>query len=235
MAKSGIVYSAGSGGKLGDVLTWHDLEELRVWIHSRVQNGGRDEIALEVQVVGTKPLAPSEEEKRVRLKLATIRVTSSDDLGIKSLMLRTLPTGKLLDQHAQLIGNEMNRGHSDKRKVEIVKGVQGRGVQGTPIYRWDTTQDLEREGAKSKDAIIIAKVYVMQQASGTKRLAKRTAELLQVDVSVVHLALQIARRNGWLTSKGSGISGGDLTPEGEKNFVAAHGEERLSRIMRTGR
>lgn len=235
MAKSGIVFGTGSGGKLGDVITWHDLEELRVWIHSRAQGSGRNEIALEIQVVGLKPLAPSEEEKRVRLKLASIRAGRSDNLGIKSLMLRTLPTGKLLDEHAQLVGNEVNQGKSSKRKVELVKENQGRTFRELPSLRWDTKEELEREGAKSKDAIMIAKVYVMQQASGTKRLAKRTADLLQVDVSLVHLAVQIARRNGWLTSKGSGVSGGDLTPEGEKMFTSAHGAERLSRIMNTGR
>lgn len=234
MAKSGIVYGTGSGGKLSDVITWHDLEELRVWIHSRAHGFGRSEIALEIQVVGLGSPPPSEEEKKVRLKLATIRTSRNVDHGIKSLILRTLPTGKLLDEHAQLVGNEVNQGRSGKKKVEIVKANQSRSFRELPILRWDTREELESEGAKSKDAIIIAKAYVMQQASGTKRLAKRTAELLQVDVAIVHLALQISRRNGWLTSKGSGVSGGDLTPEGEKKFLAAGGEKILWRFMQMG-
>jgi hypothetical protein len=90
------------------------------------------------------------------------------------------------------------------------------------------------QGKKSKDAIVIAKVYEMLQSSGNRKLSARTADLLGLEVSVVHTAVQVARRNGWLTSNGSGVSGGVLTKKGEEMFIAAHGPVRLARIMNSG-
>ena len=101
-------------------------------------------------------------------------------------------------------------------------------------YIWDSSEEIIQEGKKSKDAIIIAKVYEMLQSSGTRKLSARTADLLGLEVSVVHTAVQVARRNGWLTSNGSGVSGGELTEEGEKVFAAAQGPIRLAKIMNTG-
>jgi hypothetical protein len=71
----------------------------------------------------------------------------------------------------------------------------------------------------------------MLQSSGTRKLSSRTAELLGLDVSVVHTAVQVARRNGWLTSNGAGFSGGFLTDLGHEMFLAVRGPERLERIM----
>ena len=55
--------------------------------------------------------------------------------------------------------------------------------------------------------------------------------LLGLDVSIVHTAVQVARRNGWLTSNGVGLSGGVLTEKGNEVFLAAKGPERLARLM----
>jgi hypothetical protein len=74
----------------------------------------------------------------------------------------------------------------------------------------------------------------MLQSSGNRKLSARTADLLGLEVSVVHTAVQVARRNGWLTSNGSGVSGGVLTEEGEEMFITAHGPVRLARIMNSG-
>ena len=74
----------------------------------------------------------------------------------------------------------------------------------------------------------------MLQSSGTRKLSARTADLLGLEVSVVHTAVQVARRNGWLTSNGSGVSGGVLTEVGQEMFIAAQGPMRLARIMNSG-
>jgi hypothetical protein len=46
--------------------------------------------------------------------------------------------------------------------------------------------------------------------------------------------VQVARRNGWLTSNGAGLSGGVLTEEGEKLFRLANGPARVANIMNSG-
>jgi hypothetical protein len=232
MAKSGIIYKGGSRAGLGDVITWHDQDELRVWIHSREGFHGRYEVGIEIQVIGPDTRQPSEEEKRARLKLATLKQNSESTDGLRALTMRTLPTGALMAEHSQMVGNVVNQNlSSSTKRVELVEEVTSKNINNKVVFRWDTAEELKQEGAKSADTILIAKIYEIQQAGGTKRLALRTAELLGVDVSVVHVAVQIARRHGWLTSRGTGLAGGTLTEEGKKKFNSVRGSERLARIM----
>ncbi len=58
------------------------------------------------------------------------------------------------------------------------------------------------------------------------RAVQRTAEILNVDSSLVTMALRIARRNKWLTSSGAGKSGGELTTSGEVMFNFENGAQR---------
>jgi hypothetical protein len=146
-----------------------------------------------------------------------------------------LPSGQLLDEHSEIVSRLINeKTISKSAKVKLVEEVSSKTVDLKNVYRWDSSEEIVQEGKKSKDAIIIAKVYEMLQSSGSRKLSARTAELLGLDVSVVHTAVQVARRNGWLTSNGSGVSGGIFTDEGERVFLAAQGPMRLARIMSTG-
>ena len=86
--------------------------------------------------------------------------------------------------------------------------------------------------AKGTDAIVIAKVYAEQSESGHKRPAKKVAELLNLETSIVYVAVRVARKNGWLTSQGSGSSGGSLTDEGQRMFVAVNGKQLLKDYLR---
>lgn len=232
---AGYVYSGGSGERLSDVLTWHDLEGNRIWIHSKATDSGREILSMEIQVVGLSALKPSKEEESLRLKLCARHQVPRTLNSLSSRTFRTLPSGQVLDEHSEIISRLLSeKSNSKNRSISLVEEVSSKTVDLGQSLRWDSSEEMSQAGKKSKDSILIAKVYVTLQSSGTRKLSSRTAELLGLDVSVVHTAVQVARRNGWLTSNGSGISGGVLTSDGEKAFIAAKGPERLARIMNTG-
>lgn len=232
---AGYVFSGGSNERVADVLTWHDNEGNRIWIHSKATDKGREILSIEVQVVGPRAIKPSREEETLRLKLCTKRQVPTTSESVNSRTFRTLPSGQLLDEHSEIVSRLINEKNDSKGKnVQLIEEVSSRTVDLNYIYRWDSSEEIVQEGKKSKDAIIIAKVYEMLQSSGTRKLSARTAELLGLDVSVVHTAVQVARRNGWLTSNGSGVSGGVFTEEGEIAFLLARGPMRLEKIMNTG-
>ena len=81
-------------------------------------------------------------------------------------------------------------------------------------------------GANGADAILIAKIYADLCVVSNNRAVQRTAEILNVDSSLVTMALRIARRNKWLTSSGAGKSGGELTTSGEVMFNFENGAQR---------
>jgi hypothetical protein len=232
---AGYVFSGGSSERLTDVLTWHDHEGNRIWIHSKAMDKGREILSIEVQVVGSRALKPSKEEESLRLKLCTKRQIPPTTESVNSKTFRTLPSGQLLDEHSEIVSRLINdKSNSKNKSVQLIEEVSSKTVDLGTIYRWDSSDEIVQEGKKSKDAIIIAKVYEMLQSSGTRKLSARTADLLGLEVSVVHTAVQVARRNGWLTSNGSGVSGGVLTEEGQEMFIAAQGPMRLARIMNSG-
>jgi len=232
---AGYVFSGGSTERVADVLTWHDCEGNRIWIHSKATDKGREILSIEVQVVGLSAIKPSREEEDLRLRLCTRRQVPTTSERVNSRTFRTLPSGQLLDEHSEIVSRLINeKTISKSAKVKLVEEVSSKTVDLKNVYRWDSSEEIVQEGKKSKDAIIIAKVYEMLQSSGSRKLSARTAELLGLDVSVVHTAVQVARRNGWLTSNGSGVSGGIFTDEGERVFLAAQGPMRLARIMSTG-
>lgn len=232
MSKVGYVFSGTTSGQLIDVLTWHDQGELRVWVHSKASSGGRETVAIEVQRIDNNSPKPSKEEVTLRLKLCIRRLLPKEVNGFKATMFRTLPTGLVLDEHAEVVSQLLSEITGAKnQKISLVEEVISKTVDLRKVVVWDTSEEIKREGGKSKDAILIAKVYAMLQASGTRKLSSRTAELLNMDVSLVHTAVQVARRNGWLTSNGPGIAGGTLTESGLKMFKSSYGEEKLKIIM----
>jgi hypothetical protein len=232
---AGYVYSGGSSEHLSDVLTWHDHDGARIWIHSKATEKGRETLSIEVQSIGSFALKPSKEEEAIRLKLCARRQTLKTSESINSKTFRTLPSGQLLDEHSEIVSRLINEKSTSKKKnVQLIEEVSSKTVDLERIYRWDSSDEIVQEGKKSKDAIVIAKVYEMLQSSGSRKLSLRTAELLGLELSVVHTAVQVARRNGWLTSNGSGVSGGVLTKEGQKMFISVNGPIRLKNIMNSG-
>jgi hypothetical protein len=230
---AGYVVSGWKGERLTDVLTWHDHEGNRIWIHSKAIENGRAILSIEVQVLGTRALKPSKEEESLRLKLCARRQLPNESESVNSKTFRTLPSGQLLDEHSEIVSRLITHSSSDweKKTLQLLEEFTSKTVNLARTYSWDSSDEIIREGKKSGDAILIARVYEMLQSSGTRKLSSRTADLLGLDVSVVHTAVQVARRNGWLTSNGAGFSGGFLTDLGHEMFLAVRGPERLERIM----
>ena len=73
MNNLGYVYTSGDPERLGDVLTWHDQGEFRVWVHSKAVLSGREIVSVEVQAIDDNALKPSKEEQSLRLRLCAKR------------------------------------------------------------------------------------------------------------------------------------------------------------------
>ena len=233
MNNLGYIHSGGDSERLGDVLTWHDQGEFRVWVHSKAVRSGREIVSVEVQVIDGKSLKPSKEEQSLRLRLCAQRPTPNGTSIFKATTFRTLQTGQLLDEHSSLVSRILNEPSKSRNRIQIVNEITSKSIDLRRAFVWDSSDEMVTQGKKSKDAIIIAKVYENLQSSGSRKLSARTAELLGLEVSTVHTAVQVARRNGWLTSNGVGLSGGVLTEKGNEMFLAVRGPERLARIMNT--
>ena len=232
MNNSGYIYSGGDPRRVNDVLTWHDQENLRIWVHSRVISTSREIISVEFQVDDGKHPKPSKVEQTLRLRLAANRPAPIRRPTINATTFRTLQTGQMLDEHSSIVARIITQPSNSNKKIQIVEDVTSTAMDLRNNVVWDSSEGMISEGKKSKDAIIIAKIYEMLQSSGKRKLSARTAELLGLEVSTVHTAVQVARRNGWLTSNGVGLPGGFLTEKGNELFLAVRGPERLARIMK---
>lgn len=224
--QSGIVFAGGSKSQLKDVLTWHDGQGRRVWLHSRqVSESARMYLSLSVQTFSDKLPKVSEEEKRSRMKLAAMHEYQSG-AEISATSMREIAIGQIIQIHSRLVMSELINQSMDK-KIQLVSDIQSR-ITVDRVFRLDSAEEM---GADGKDAILIAKVYCQQSESGGRNLAKSTAEMLGIETSLVHTALRIARRNKWLTSLGAGKAGGELTELGAKKYREFKGPERLSQIL----
>lgn len=224
--ESGIVFAGGSKTQLKDVLTWHDGQGRRVWLHSRqVSESARVYLSLSVQTFSDKLPKVSEEEKRSRMKLAAMHEYQSG-AEITATSMREIAIGQIIQIHSRLVMSQMINQSMDK-KIQLVSDIQSR-ITVDRVFRLDSAEEM---GADGKDAILIAKVYCQQSESGGRNLAKSTAEMLGIETSLVHTALRIARRNKWLTSLGAGKAGGELTELGAKKYREFKGPERLSQIL----
>jgi len=229
--ESGIVFAGGSKTQLKDVLTWHDSQGRRIWLHSRqTSESARTYISLSVQTFSNKLPKVSDEEKRTRMKLAAMHEYQSGT-GISATSMREIATGEIIQIHSRLLMSEMINQSMDK-KIQLVSEIQSRTTSSHRFFKFDTAEEM---GADGKDAILIAKLYCQQSESGGRNSAKSTAEMLGIETSLVHTALRIARRNKWLTSLGAGKAGGELTELGTKKFREFKGPERLSLILSTER
>lgn len=228
---SGIVFSGVSKSRFVDVLTWHDISTCRVWIHSRqVDQNSRRYISFEVQTFSKSLPRVSEEERRLRMKLAAMHEYQQGS-EISATLMRNVSTGELLESHSSLLLSELLDKLGEK-KIRLVSDIQSRAVDSNKKFYLDSAEEM---GADGKDAILIAKLYCQQSESGGRNLAKQVAELLDVEPALVHTALRIARRNKWLTSLGAGKAGGVLTKLGERKFVEFEGPARMAHLLSAGR
>ena len=101
----GIFYSRSTKGVPKDIITWHDKLPIRIFIHSQEnEDTSRTVLSITTQLVGEKPLKPSEEEKSLRLKLAKLGAVAIDE-SLNSAQMRNTAFGLLLEQHSLLISS----------------------------------------------------------------------------------------------------------------------------------
>ncbi len=234
---SGLVYLNGSSGIPKDVLTWHLSGNYRIWLHARIFDGsGYRPVSVEVEWVGNQFSEDSitEMDLRLRLELATSKRTAGSLPDFQSSLFREIPIGKIIEEHASIISSQkMNAWDEPRGRVNIVSHFTSKVFSEKEINKLIVPSNHSSTlRAKSTDAIVIAKVYAEQSESGHKRPAKKVAELLNLETSIVYVAVRIARKNGWLTSQGSGSSGGSLTDEGQRMFVAVNGKQLLKDYLR---
>ena len=138
--ESGIVFAGGSKSQLKDVLTWHDGQGRRVWLHSRqTLESGRVYISLSVQTFSSKLPKVSEEEKRLRMKLAAMH---EYQLGaeISATSMREIATGEIIQTHSRLVMSEMINQRMD-RKIQLVSEIQSRTTSAHRLFLLDTAEE----------------------------------------------------------------------------------------------
>ena len=229
--KAGIFYSKASKSMPSDLITWHDRLPLRIFIHSReMSDGSRSIISLTSQFVGQKPVKVSEEEKNLRIKLAA-HAPSVENKGVTSLQMRNLPIGQILEEHSEMIASNLQRiGKNQNPEISLVTQIQSVSKERLKLNKIDTPSEIAQLGANSGDAILISMIYALMYSTGPSKVAKRTADFMQIDLETVRTAVRIARRNEWLTSEGHGKSGGFLTEKGVKTFLQFNGPYRLNKL-----
>lgn len=124
MNNLGYVYTSGDPARLGDVLTWHDQGEFRVWVHSKAVHSGREIVSVEVQAIDENALNPSKEEQSLRLRLCAKRSVPKRVGVFKATTFRTLQTGQLLDEHSSLVSRIINQPLRAKIEFKLSKKLQ---------------------------------------------------------------------------------------------------------------
>ena len=213
-----------------DFLTWHDLLPYRIWVHSRMSGSGYKPLAVELQWLGEASTEIGDEEKSTRLKLAVLR--NGDVVGseLGPSTFRGIQLGKVLEAHASLVSaQKLDRLQHAERPIQLVKDHDSETYETFNLFL-DGTHRMEKAkssnveiGANLRDALVIAYVYAEQSASGSKRPASLTAKLLNIEPSLVYVAVRVARKKGWLSESTSGTSGGHMTNEGLKEFARISG------------
>ena len=236
--QAGVAYDVVGSDVPENILTWHDNLPFRIWVHARKSEIGHKPVSIDFQWIGKGkeiPM-PSEEETVIRLQLAKL-IFGASKQNLQASSFRGIPMGHVLDVHASLMADYKfgDKGISEK-KVNLVKDFEHKGFTEAWLEMHlagakKSRPDNKELRASAEDSLVISMVYSQQSASGTKRPAKRTAELLGITPDLVYVALRIARKNGWLTSFGTGNSGGVLTELGLKRFKDINGEALLKKHL----
>jgi len=222
--KSGLVRTHQSLENALEYLTWHDIAPYRYWLGSkRGKNRGLNAVSLEIQFVGDNPKPVSETESKLRARIASLSMPSSSNLkSLNSIEIRQIPWGDLIASHSTMLSEGIR---SDQSQVKNIK---------SKVRRSSEPQDRDNmriTGANNRDSILIAKVYADLCFISPVMVAQRTADALGIKKELVTMALRIARRNKWLTSLGTGKSGGVLTELGKSEFSLSNGNYRENILL----
>lgn len=235
---SGVVYRRSGTSKMPrDVITWQDLMDVRIWIHSRETENGYRPVSLEIQTRSSKrnPDGVDPMEAKARVALAAVIPADLRETRISHSQMRQLPIGHIMQTNSILIATEQARALStDNRKLKLVHNEeeQYRTLDIAITKKGKKVSSLTSEiRANKADSILIAYIYMQLAATGNKKAASNTAQMLDIDSKFVYTALRNARKYGWLTTAGIGSSGGELTPMGKKEFDKI-GKERYEEIIK---
>jgi hypothetical protein len=216
---------------LGHVLTWHDVKikeqgNFRIWVHSLSRSKTRrDFFSLEVQRHGTVFSPVEQTEADARISLAEIVLNWPSEGSMKSSLLRQLPSGQVLEDHARQIDQYLMSFLETSGNVIDFKEASGR-AKGVKPSKYE-----KAFRSTGKDSIILAKLYALRsESAGSSRVGKRICEDLGIESSVLYTAIRIARAKGWLTEGRKGIAGGTMTALGEEYFLENDGPARLEKI-----
>jgi hypothetical protein len=235
---SGVLYKkAGAGRMPRDFITWQDLYEFRIWIHSRETSQGYKPVSLEVQLLGNhrskKGVEPA--EAQARANLASLVNVDTENARIGHADLRGLPMGRLLEMNSILVSSEQARAlQGNERKLKLVEHEKEEFRKlYIPVPQKSASRGFNPEIRASKeDSILIAFIYAQLSSTGNKRAARHTAEMLNIDPKFVYTAVRNARKKSWLTSEGLGSAGGELTNEGIEEFERSGGRQRYEEFLR---
>jgi hypothetical protein len=253
----GVIWDL-SKGYPAHVVTWHEMSipklgNIRVWIHSKglVANKensyGKNNRArvtfsfgsIEIQIQGETFTPISENEKRLRLELASC--APAQTIGsVKSSNFRFIPVGQLEIDHMQCIkacydndkfevGNGIRLVKSDKTPTLVFKG--GKIAQTKLESKFESTIKTKFRSTQPY-AIAIAKLYSDLSRIGNQKVIKQISIETGLPSENIYTALRVARGQGWLTSNGVGKAGGTLSAEGLDAFKRLDGEQVLGELLR---
>lgn len=214
----------------GWILSWQNVtlqsnKHYRIWIGSKKVNGavqGFREITIQSFREGYVDIL--DEEVRARLLLLKINeLDTGDDIEevtLTSDLFRNLRIGEILQTHSRAIASALSEDSNkgENNKIRLYKPAISR-YSYLKFPEGVLPENVKVEiNYNSKNAILLAKIYCRLAETGETRLAKRTASLLGVEVALVHSAVKIARKRGWMTSAQQGKAGGVITEDGERQF-----------------
>lgn len=223
--ESGVVYRLSGTSKMPkDVITWQDIDDLRIWIHSRESGDGHKPVSIEIQTVGSErhPNGVDPTEAKARAALAAVAPADLRKSRISHGQMRHLPIGQIMHMNSVMIATERARAVGKKApKMKLVNSEKEeyRTLDIAITKKGKKVASLTSQIRASKsDSILIAYIYVQLASTGNKKAASSAAQILSIDPKFVYTALRNARKKGWLTTSGIGSSGGELTASGKAEF-----------------
>jgi len=201
--ESGVVYRRSGTSKMPrDVITWQDMKELRIWIHSREIEDGHKPVSIEIQTVGAErhPDGVDPMEAKARVALAAVVSVDTKIHRIGHAQMRHLPIGHLMEMNSILIATERARAVGKKdRKLKLVNSEteEYRTLDIAITKSGKKVASLTSQMRASKaDSILIAFIYAQLAATGNKKAASNTAQMLNIDPKFIYTALRNARKTG---------------------------------------
>lgn len=216
----GLFYEGKSLKAATRVVTWHETDLFVVWVGAARMRGGPLEVTtLTLDAKSLCEEEPTERQCRQRLAMIPSPAADSEDelLGLRGTAFRAIPWRDILDSWITLVS-----------ETELREEQQGRlGL----VVTAPTKRRLGHISSSKRDAILVAYLYAQESALNPRRAASRVADRLGVDVRDVYVALQVARRNDWLTTVKKGRSGGKLTGLGLAACEELEVEARLGDLF----